>query len=262
MRVEYIGHSGVLVELPNTNLLFDVIAFPQVTSDPLRSLQHDVGNMPHIDMSKDTVILASHSHGDHYAEQIWTLRHSFPHIHYIISKDIPFSSGVRKRLDITGEDMDRITRVRGYSSSDITLSDNHILHLQTIPATDEGVAFLVKVDGRIIYHAGDHHLWVWEGNTAKQNDDMREVFLRTLSRLELDDSEKIDVAFLLLDGRLESTAYEGMDTYIEMLPLHHIIPIHQWKNYSLTDSYISERKLPSYITLHKVTGENCSFTLE
>ena len=259
MRIEYIGHSGVLVQLENTNLLFDVIAFPQVASDPDRSLRHDIGRFPQLDTSQNTAVFASHFHGDHYTEQIWGLRDSIPEIMYVISKDIPFSSGVRRRLAIDDSDMENITRVKGYSSQDISFADGETIHVQTIPSTDEGVAFLVKAEGKIIYHAGDHHLWVWEGNTEQHNDDMRQVFRRTLSRLELGDTEKIDVAFLLLDGRLEGTAYEGMNTYIEMLPIRHVIPIHQWKNYSLTDSYLADISLPDGVVMHKVTGENCSF---
>lgn len=263
MRIEYIGHSGVLVELEKINLLFDVIA--PVTGGHVYEPRHDWGTFPKLDPKKDTVVFASHNHGDHYSESIWQLRGILPHVHYVISKDVHFSSGVRARLDITDADMPHITRVKNYTSQDIALGGGAQIHVQTLPSTDEGVAFLVKAEGRVIYHAGDHHMWMWENNGAQYMADMEEVFRRTLSRLELAPEGSIDVAFLLLDARLEPHTYDGIDTYLDVLPIRHIIPIHQWKNYDLTDAYNRDRAafLASHgATLHKVTGENCVFEID
>lgn len=262
MRIEYIGHSGVLVELNNINLIFDCIAFDDVTIYNSKGSVHDVGKMPLLDKSKETVFFASHVHGDHYVENIWNMRYKLNNVDYVISKDIPFSSGVRKRLGIDEEIKKTITRVKNYTSQDINLSDGSTIHVQTIPATDEGVAYLVKADGRIIYHAGDHHLWMWEERGEEYMDNMDKVFRRTLSRLELEPGETIDLACLLLDGRLSPHTYDGMDVYLEMLPIKSVLPIHQWQEYHLTDEYIRDRadKLQG-ITMLKVIGENCSFEI-
>ena len=260
MIVEYIGHSGVLVELDKINLLFDVIA--PVSGGHPAELRHDWGTFPKLDPAKDTVVFASHNHGDHYSEEIWKLRGLLPHLHYVISKDVHFSSGVRARLGITDEDMSRITFVKNYTSQDIRLPGGESIHIQTIPSTDEGVAFLVKAGGKIIYHAGDHHMWMWELNGETYMQDMEEVFRRTVSRLEIESGEVIDIAFLLLDQRLAPHTYDGMDTYLELLPVRHVVPIHQWKNYDLTDAYIADRSdmlASKGVTIHKVTGENCKF---
>lgn len=262
MRVEYIGHSGALVELENINLLFDVIA--PVAGGHVFEPRHDWGTFPALDPAKDTVVFASHNHGDHYSESIWKLRGRIPHVHYVLSKDVHFSSGVRARLGITEADMPHITRVKNYTSQDIPLPGGASIHVQTLPSTDEGVAFLVKAEGKIIYHAGDHHMWMWEDRGREYMEDMEEVFRRTLSRLELSAGEAIDVAFLLLDERLAPNTYAGFDTYLDVLPIRNIIPIHQWKNYDLTDAYIRDRAdliAAKGVTIHKVTGENCAFEI-
>ncbi|MCF0143882.1 MAG: hypothetical protein HUJ79_02035, partial [Firmicutes bacterium] len=101
-----------------------------------------------------------------------------------------------------------------------------------------------------------------EEEGEKYCSDMANAFRRHISHLS---PGEIDLAFLLLDGRLGNHAYDGMDEYLEALDVRHVIPIHQWRDYRLTDKYMCARKdfLESRNTvMHKVTGENCVFEID
>ncbi len=252
MIVKYVGHSGVIVELKNIVLMFDI---------------SDVDKLPELNPSKPTVVFVSHNHGDHYSEEIWNLRNKIKDIRYVISKDVHFSSGVRNRLNVSDEYANSVIRLRGYSNEIFSIACEKI-QVQTIPSTDEGVAFLVRVEDKLIYHAGDHHLWLWEEEGQKYMDDMRVSFTEALSKLDISDDEIIDLAFLLLDPRLEDHAFDGLDEYLRLLPIRHVVPIHQWKDYGLTDRYIEHRNIKgtsqekfNSTIIHKVTDIDCEITI-
>ena len=45
-----------------------------------------------------------------------------------------------------------------------------------LKSTDEGVAFLVEVNGVVIYHAGDLNWWHWDEEPKSWNNDMAARF--------------------------------------------------------------------------------------
>ncbi|MBQ0078476.1 MAG: MBL fold metallo-hydrolase [Eubacterium sp.] len=272
MRIEYIGHSGVLVETERLNLIFDCIVGQPASED--KEWFYDIGQMPELDKSKGTVFFVSHNHGDHYGPQIWDARDYLDNVYYVLSKDVHFSSGVRARLNITEADMPRISRLKGYTSNDIQLPWGDTIHVETIPSTDVGVAYLILADGHTIYHAGDHNLWLWEEGGEKYMAEMTKNFMGPVEHLatvlsqppfSLDGAPaQIELACLLLDERIEGHIYDGIDAYLNMLPIKTVLPIHQWQEYFVTDNY--KRARADFLAEHginilKVTGENCRFEI-
>jgi len=57
MRITYIGHSGFLVELRETLLLFDYYE----------------GSLPQLPLEKQLYVFASHRHPDHFNPEIFSL---------------------------------------------------------------------------------------------------------------------------------------------------------------------------------------------
>ena len=49
---------------------------------------------------------------------------------------------------------------------EIVLDD---IRIRTLRSTDEGVAFLVSVEGKMIYHAGDLNDWYWKEESEEWN---------------------------------------------------------------------------------------------
>ncbi len=65
--------------------------------------------------------------------------------------------------------------------------------IRTLRSTDEGVAFLVEYDGRILYHAGDLNWWHWEEESKAYNTMMRRNYQHEINKLH---GVRIDVAFV------------------------------------------------------------------
>lgn len=56
--------------------------------------------------------------------------------------------------------------------------------VSTLKSTDEGVAFLVKTEGKTIYHAGDLHWWDWPGEPEEDNKMMERQYKEELESLK------------------------------------------------------------------------------
>ena len=132
MRVTYIGHSGFSVELESHILLFDYYE----------------GTMPEFDPAKKLLVFASHSHPDHFNREILKLADVYPDVEYIFPKDIRIAKKEQRESE-------HFMRKR----DEITVGDTKVKSLRS---TDEGVAFLVRCEDRIIYHAGDLNWWHWK----------------------------------------------------------------------------------------------------
>ena len=70
MRVTWLEHSSMMVQLPRKTLIFDYYGQPPLTLDPRRT----------------TVFLNSHHHGDHWNRTI--LEYGSDQVWYVLSHDI------------------------------------------------------------------------------------------------------------------------------------------------------------------------------
>ena len=205
MRVTYIGHSGFSVELESHILLFDYYE----------------GTMPEFDPAKKLLVFASHSHPDHFNREILKLADVYPDVEYIFPKDIRIAKKEQRESE-------HFMRKR----DEITVGDTKVKSLRS---TDEGVAFLVRCEDRIIYHAGDLNWWHWEEEDDAYNRMMRGDYQKEIETLA---GEKIDLAFVVLDPRQEEQFYWGFDWYMWHTDTKIVFPMHMWKQYEVQDRLI------------------------
>ena len=102
--------------------------------------------------------------------------------------------------------------------------------VKTLKSTDEGVAFLIRCDGLVIYHAGDLNNWHWEGEPDSWNEKMERIYRNEIGRIA---EEKINVAFIPLDGRQEDFFYLGVDEFMKYADAEVIFPMHCWGDFSV-----------------------------
>ena len=206
-KVTYIKHSGVLVETDSAYLLFD----------------YWEGKVPEIDSKKHLYVFASHVHHDHYSRDIFKLENACVNVDYILSDDIRTgSSDWKKAENVTFMDSDQETSVGD-------------LRIKTLWSTDEGVAFLVKMDGLTVYHAGDLHWWYWPGDSDEENEGRRQrEYKGEIAKIV---GEKIDIAFVVLDPRQEYAGGYGMDVFLSSVGGRYVFPIHLWENYDYLKTY-------------------------
>ncbi len=233
LKITYIHHSSFCVELESVVLLFDYYK----------------GVIPQFDKNKHILVFVSHSHHDHFNDEIFGLAKLYPRITYILSKDIVSAKVLNK---------ENIIYAAPNTSLNLPLSSEQG-QCETFLSTDEGVSFLVTVEGKVIYHAGDLHWWAWEDDTKEEALSMETAFKREIDGLR---KREIDVAFLPLDGRLGNHYYLGFDYFMNTTNTKYAFPMHFWKDHSIIEKFRSSDHAKTYQNkIINITEDNQEFYL-
>ena len=200
-KVRYIHHSGFSVETEKAVFVFDYY-------DPKNKFKI-LNEMT----DKPVYVFVSHAHPDHFDEKIFALRGKC-RVRYILSDDVKAGDG--DDIMYVKEGMRYI--VDGFE-------------VTTLKSTDEGVAFLVDTGEKVIYHAGDLNWWHWNGEEESWNSGVAADYKTQIDKLK---GEKIDIAFIPLDGRLEDKYLWGMDYAMKTLDIKNAFPMHFWRDFGLS----------------------------
>jgi TonB family protein len=161
-ELRYLQHSGWLVKTASHVLVFDYVeGIPGGT--PLCAA---AAVKPEDLDGRSAVVFVSHGHVDHYSPAIAEWARQQPTIRYVVGwpdSHLPEAHVMKPR--------------ETWSPGDLVVT--------TTGSTDEGVGFLVTVDGLTLYHAGDHARW---------SDESAEAFEAEIRWLESRPST-IDLAF-------------------------------------------------------------------
>ena len=208
MRAVYIDHSGFFIEGEEHCLLFDYYR----------------GELPEVPKGKHLTVFASHHHPDHYDPEIFRYGERTPGTRYLLGCDITLNARNREKMGITDDIFARCFRMH----KDDVISENGVT-VRVIRSTDMGVAFCVEMEGKRIYHAGDHNLWIWHED---ENFDkaQRERFYSEIDKLR---GLGFDAAFLPLDPRLEGEYWRGFDAFARLLGPKKMFPMHMIDNYDI-----------------------------
>lgn len=217
MRVTYIGHSGFLVETEEACLLFD----------------YYYGELPKLPEGSRLYVFVSHRHEDHFNPEIFKLE-QFYNTTFFLAHDIRLSSYGLRKYNIPETCRENILSFR--FGEDRQVDE---LRIRTYHSTDSGVAYLVTLQGKHIYHAGDHNWWHWEGAGKSYNNNMAANYKREIDRMA--QAEKcIDVAFVPLDPRLGESYYYGLKYFCENINADIIFPMHFGEAYDCQERFVKE----------------------
>lgn len=134
--------------------------------------------------------------------------------------------------------------------------ESHYIIMDTIRSTDQGVAFLLDVFGRNIYHAGDLNWWAMEGDTKQQLNNMGALFKTYMENLT---DKNIFLAFAPLDPRQGKYYKLGIEYLLNAAHVAYVMPMHFWNQPEIMDQYEAERKtkaLPTVVVKMKRSGES------
>lgn len=222
MKITYIGHSGFLVEWETCCWLFDYYK----------------GEIPEMDPEKKIFVFASHSHHDHFNPEIFKLADRYPDVEYVLSSDIRTTERECRKLGIADGILEKTVSVKPTMEYELQDKDGSGIALETLRSTDAGVAFLLRYQGKTIYHAGDLNLWVWRGETKQYNNHMTAMFDQEMEHLK---DVQIDVAFVPLDPRQEDWYYMGLEKLMETARIRYVFPMHFWENPAIIQKFKQER---------------------
>ena len=210
MNLKYIYHSGFLLEFERAYMLFDYYK----------------GDIPSLDKKKKLYVFVSHSHPDHFNEDIFDIFRDHKDVEYILSNDV-----VPKKQ----EDADR-----SYSLEPNKEYYFNELGVETYLSTDQGLAFMVSYNGKTIYHAGDLNWWTWVGfETEDAFDSLTRNFKNEIDKMG---ARLIDIAMVPLDPRQGDRFDWGMKYFIEKTRPRHLVPMHCWNKFEVIDKFRSRNK--------------------
>ncbi|WP_312643473.1 MBL fold metallo-hydrolase [Hydrogenoanaerobacterium sp.] len=218
-KVWYLYNSGFAVQTAQHFLIFDYY----LDKPKDGGLAQGVINPSEI-KDLDVVVFASHSHYDHFNPVIFEWRAQLPKVRYVLSDDIR-----------TREDAVMVHQGNSYDLGDMSV--------RVFDSTDIGVAFLVKVDGLCIYHAGDLNWWHWEGETQQYNLDMAKKYQSQINQMA---GEQIDLAFVPVDPRLEGSYLRGLDYLMRTVGAKTAVPMHFGEDYSAFTRLMADEQAADY----------------
>lgn len=195
MKVNYHFHSGVSVAVGNSLYIFDYYKKGFNTRE-LKSFEN-------------VYVFVSHNHRDHFDKVILDWADLKKDIKFIFSDDVKISKRKANMFFMKPGEQIGIDQI----------------HISTLDSTDEGVAFFVKTQNGNIFHSGDLNWWHWEGEPEEYNLGMAKKFKSELNKLS---NEKIDIAFIPVDRRLQSAMYYSIDYLMSTLEVVKVYPIHFW----------------------------------
>lgn len=204
MQVTYFHHSGFMVETKQHCMIFDYYT-QNGKYDFL-----DIAKYRH----KKIFVFVSHFHQDHYDRKIFEWQAVVPEIQYILSDDVTPPRFV--------QNVHKVHFDKKYGIDSISI--------ETFHSTDEGVAFLVNVDNKVIYHAGDLNWWHWKGESEQFNKTIAGMYQKEINKMK---NKVIDVAFLPVDPRLEENNILALDYMLKIVKVKQVFPMHFWEKYSI-----------------------------
>lgn len=219
MKVTYLYNSGFLVELENHILLFDYYQ----------------GTIPDLNPSKPLYVFVSHSHYDHYNPTIYNLNH--PNITYIIDHEIN-NKGIK------------VLPNKHYYVDD--------LNIHTLLSSDKGVAFIIEIGNKRIYHAGDLHWWHWIGEPDSDNNYQANTFKNEINKIK---DLNFDLMMIPLDPRLEDSMHWGMDYILSHVKATYVLPMHFTDSPKKMLESIDNEPLCRYNNIIKIHNEGEIFIL-
>ena len=234
MEVTYLLNSGFLVRVDDVLLVFDVFDDPAGVLPQV--LEHE--------RYERLYFFASHAHFDHFNPNI--SRFAAKVTRYLLSEDIRAHGGASLMPP------QQTSWIGVYDS----WQDDRIA-VTSFSSTDEGTSFLVEVNGKAIFHAGDFNWWDWTGDTAENRKLAENAFRKQMKCLA---GRSFDLAFLPVDGRLGPSMERGAkvfcaETHPKALVTMHSVGYPAWQ--PSADFFEEGRGIPVWSP--QTAGERHSF---
>lgn len=214
MTLRYIFHSGFLLETERCVLIFDYWMDP---ADVMREYMHT---------TKHVYVFASHFHEDHFTKEIFSWKESIQNITFILSKDILKRRRAQKEAADT------------WMAKGAVWEDENLKVIAT-GSNDSGVSWIVEVEGKRLFHAGD--LCNWYARFLSEDIVPEKVYSEEFGEInpiaeekrflgELKDIHKItdsfDLVMFPVDGRIGNGYTHGGRQFIERFKVGMFVPMH------------------------------------
>lgn len=228
-KVTYIWHDCFVVEIPSATLVFDY------WRDVDGTAPESPGFLGSVRKDKPIYVFVSHFHKDHYNPDIFSWPSLGFDVRYFVSVDVwkrmrhivsPTSVYAGPKVD-----RDRVVVLRpgaSYFGSGVSV--------KAFPSTDVGNSWLVEIDGRRIFHAGDLNAWIWRDESPVSEvqaglDAFHACLVPIAEALKGAGANSgpglpIDYCFFPVDSRIGSGYYEGARFFLSKFDVRNFFAMH------------------------------------
>lgn len=218
MKLVYLYHSGFALLGEGYTIVFDYF-------EDSRSADKGILHEEILSREGRLYVLSSHSHYDHFNREVlsWSARR--PDIVYMFSRDIQLPAGET-----------RSRTIHWMEKGDVFQDD--FLEIRAFGSTDIGVSFLVKVEGKKVFHAGDLNNWHWmdESTEAEWKHD-EAFFLRELEDIAIY-TDRMDVVLFPVDPRLGREYMRGPVQFVKRIKTAIFVPMHFDEAYAKAEAFV------------------------
>lgn len=234
MKITYIYNSCYLIEYDNYSLLFDF--YQDVEKEPGVQWINDYL----LSKPQDLYVFVSHSHHDHFNPEILTWKENKANIHYIFSHEL-IDAGVLE----PSEDIRFLDRGEAWSDDNI--------HVQAFGSTDTGGSFLLTIDGKKLFHAGDLNNWHWCGQVSRMETAAAENHFLCELELVTEALHTLHVAMFPIDPRLGDDYMRGARQFVRRIATDYFLPMHFGDSYDKANAFEKDAQSQTctYLPVHR-----------
>ncbi len=222
MIITYVYHSCCAIEFEEFSVIIDYY------EDAFKE-EETVGwvNKHLLQKEKPLYVLCTHSHHDHFNEEVLSWDRDKDNITYVFSKEV--ADTLTDIPLLKDEKIFYLDKLEEYKD------DN--LKIKAYGSTDAGASFYIEHNDKKIFHAGDLNNWHWNEEVAQDEALMFEN--QYICELELlaEEVNEIDIAMFPLDPRLGKDFTLGGKQFINRIKTHNLLPLHFGDNYQLLKQF-------------------------
>lgn len=238
MELVYLEHSGFLLRGETCSVIIDFY-HDAVMPDGQECVAREI-----VAAKGKIYVLASHAHADHFNPRVLEWFKTNTAIQYIFSADIHLSD--------VSVPVHFLKKGECWSDGCLTVT--------AFGSTDVGVSFLLEVEGKKLFHAGDLNNWHWRDESTPA--EVRAASLAFARELEdvIPFAGKIDVAMFPVDPRLGTDYDLGARQFVDAIRPRVFVPMHCWEMYREANAFgtYAESRGTHFVALHH-PGEVVSF---
>ena len=243
--VNYIGHSGFLVDFDGNAVIIDYYKrkFNEKWSIPLPKDPQKY---------RSITVLVSHKHSDHFNPKIFSWRQERPNIAYVISSDAREQvAAALESLERKGTSAEGTPNITFLERGEKVTVNGH--EIGAFGSTDEGISFHIYSNNMSVFHAGDFNYWHWsEESTEEAVREAREAFDKELSLIREEICD-LDIAFFPVDPRMGADFYRGAVLFCEEMTPSWLIPMHFPEEFEIPCAF--EKEIETVTTYFKLAIE-------
>lgn len=237
IRGTYMGQSGFFLEFQSATLIFDWVE----------------GELPTVRTDKPLYVFISHIHADHFKQDIFSLIQKYPKTEFFLgyNRQMPEINAMLDKLPEATKNA-----LSCFDGIQKLYSDDGKVMIKTLKSTDLGVAFLVEIEGKRIFHAGDlflmqtqtRDMYVALSSTALMSGHVMPSYTEYLKEAEQEFIQfteplrgmHIDYGMLPLDPRFPNIGYATVKRYLEIATFDTWSPMHLWGKYEFVDKFLDD----------------------